>query len=118
RPRDDIGITAANRGGAGKGLQEIQRTALAGEQAAGLALQFKQHLVGLDKAAVLYVPGDDGGGVDLAEDFVDPFHAADDGLFPGDDPGVGGIVCRDQARGDVAGADVLFQGEGNGAGDV
>lgn len=115
---DDVGITATNRCGAGQRLQEIQCATFTREQAAGLALQFKQHLIRLGQAAILYVPGDDGGGVDLAKDFVDPFHAADDGLFPGDDPGVGGIARWNQAGGDVAGADVLFQGEGNGAGDV
>lgn len=104
------GVAGGEGGGAGEGLQKIQRRALAGEQGAGGALKGKKDLIRLDLFTITYLPLEADAAVHLAEHLIHPGAAADGGRFSTDDPATGTVVGRNQGRRDIATADILGQG--------
>ncbi|MNF45227.1 hypothetical protein D3C84_263550 [compost metagenome] len=107
---DQLDIVADTGGDAGQALEEVQRAALAAEQGAGRAFEVEERLVRFGALAVLNVPFNLHSWVELAEHFVHPGGAADDGRFAGDHAGAGLAVLGDELGGDVAAADVFAEG--------
>ncbi len=90
-------------------MQEVQRTAFAGQQRTGRAFQMKQRLIGFYPLAIDHLPMHRHPWIELTKHGIDPRGAADDGGVAGDDGGFGQTFGRDQLRGDVAAADVFEQ---------
>ncbi len=105
--RDRIHKGAGVGGHAGKSLQEIERSALAGEQATGAAVNIAQHLFREYPAAVFRMPAHPSLRVDLAKNFIEPCVAAQHRCLTRDNFCVGSFVRRHQAGGNVAAADVF-----------
>lgn len=112
-----IRVAAGGGGGTHQGLQEIQGSALAGENLAGIAAQSAQSGFGWEAVAILDMPFN----VHVAQllkHFVGPGGAAHDGVFAGNDGGGAAAVRVDELGGDIAIADIFFQSKGHIAGDV
>jgi hypothetical protein len=87
----------------------VSSTGVAGERA--------EHVAGGQPVAVPGVPFQ-AHAAELAEHFLGPGGAAQHRVLAGEDGGGGGVVRGDQAGGEVAVAQVFFQGEGDRAGQV
>ncbi len=113
-----VDIAAGEGGGAREQLQEVERGAFGGEQRARAGDDVAEGLAGLDTIAILGMPEDGGGRVERLERRVEPVGAAQHGVLAGDDPAArfGGV--RNEARRQVAGADVFGQGGGHAALDL
>lgn len=106
----EVAVAARRGGGAGQRLQQVERGALAGEQGAGVALQFAQHLVGAQVVALGGQPAAAAAGVEAREHQLGPGAAAQHAGLAGDDAGAGAGAGGDQLCGDVAAAEVLGEG--------
>ena len=116
--RDQVDIVAGAGGGGREGLQQVQRRALPGEQAAGRALDLEEGLAGLEAVAVRGIPAQGDTGIQATEQLVDPGHAAQHAGLAGDHPGRGVVRGGNQPGGDVAGPDVLGQQTGGAVADL
>ena len=101
-------IPAAGRSG-GQRLDEIQRAALTGQQAAGRAAHSAEGFIRRQLVAIGGQPFNLDLRIHLAEHLISPGRTAENGGFPGNDGRLSLPVRRDQRRGDVAIADILGQ---------
>ncbi len=99
-------------------MQEVQGTALAGQQAAGGASQGEESLIGFDFVAVINVPIHLHSTIQLSKDLVHPGATAYHGVFAGNDRGLGAGIFGYQHGGDVSTANVFSEGLFNAVGDV
>jgi len=90
-------------------LQEVQRRAFSAKQRAGISLELAEHLSGRQRFAVLRQPFNFKLRVERVETGIEPGRAAEYRRFATDDAGLGGLVWRDQAGGQVAVAGVFMQ---------
>src|SRR3546814_12613416 len=65
-----IDVLADDSGGAGQGLQEVQRGAFAGQQRACRTTQHVQRLIGDDAFAFCHLPADSGLRIERAKHFI------------------------------------------------
>ncbi len=100
-------------GGAGQQLQEVEGAALAGEQGPRRPLEFEQHLVRGDPVTIRHLPADGHLRIQDAEHLVDPGAACHDRRFSGDDARPGVLLGGNQARREIATANVFAQGCGD-----
>jgi len=98
-------------------LQEVERRALGGEQAARRAGQFAQERAGGGLFALGHLPVASDGGIDLAQRFFKPSLTANNGSFARDHGGAADLLLRNQARGPVGFADVFRERGGDIGGD-
>jgi hypothetical protein len=102
-------VTTGDGGGAGQGLQEIERRALAGKQGARRAFERAQHLVGAHGLGVVHQPFHANPAIELAEDLVKPGLTAKYRVVTRDDLCLRRLAGGNQRRGEVAAAEILFQ---------
>ena len=106
-------VAGGECGNTRKGLHEVQCVALAGQQDAGRAVQAKQLLIGRELFAILHFPLHLDLTAELGEHFIHPGLATEDARLPGDDPGTGNAIRRDQLGRDIgAGIRLIERGEG------
>src|SRR3569623_378159 len=113
-----LNVAARAAGGPGQSLQKIERGALAGEQAAGGAIQLAECLRWPHRRAVPYLPHDFYVRLDLAKHFVEPSSAADHRRFAADHTGMGMGFSGDEGGREIAAADVFTQGSDDVGADV
>src|SRR3546814_9380309 len=82
-----IDVLADDSGGAGQGLQEVQRGAFASQQRACRTTQHVQRLIGDDAFAFCHLPADRDLRIERAKHFIDPGTAANHGGFARDHGG-------------------------------
>ena len=70
--RDGLDVSAGQRRGCGKRLQEVERSSFTGEQCARGAVDRAELLVGTHALAIVCRPGHTDSRVDLAKHFVEP----------------------------------------------
>ena len=112
-----VRIAAGGGGGAHEGLQEVQGSAFAGENLAGIAAEGAEGSVWGEPITVGHMPFQFHV-AQLPEYLFCPSAATHDRLFAGDDGGGAGVVRVDQLGGDIPVADVFFQRKGHVPGDV
>ncbi len=69
---DEVGVGPRDRRRAGERLQEVQRRALARDDAARRPGDLEHLLIGADARAIIEVPGEPNGGVELSKGLIDP----------------------------------------------
>ncbi len=106
---DRIDVTARNRRGSGKRLQEVQRAALAADQGARTALDVAQHRIGRNAIAIGARPFNAHLRIAFAETRSSPRDAHNHRRFPADDARGCASACGDQIGCDIAGTDILRQ---------
>src|SRR5690348_4507282 len=104
---DRIGVAARHRGGAGKGLQEIERVPLARHQRARVAFHFAQHGIRGNAIAIAVVPMNAYIRIELAKALLRPRRAGKHRVLATNDVRVGARVGIDQRGGDIARTDVF-----------
>ncbi len=108
-----VDIRARCRRDSRQGLQKVQRRALGGEQGAGMAADFHQHVIGGDGIALADPPVGHAVRVERAETGVEPGPAGDHGRLAGDDPSVRPLAGRYELGGEIAAADILVKSAGD-----
>lgn len=98
-------------------MQEIQGAALGRKQRAGIGEDRTEYLLGCDALAVGGAPGDFGTGIEFPDAAVEPVPAAEYAGLAGYHGGPRHALVRNQAGGEVAGANVFGEGAGDVAGD-
>ena len=106
---DRGGEAARLGGGRGEELQEVERSALAGEDRPGRALDLEDHRSGREPLPVRRPPGEADARVQAAKSLLGPGAATEHRVLTGDDPARHPLVLGDELCRDVAATDVLPQ---------
>jgi hypothetical protein len=111
RPRtgNQIGVLPGFAGNPGKQLQEVERTALAGEQGARRSLDFAKQLIRVDALAILRLPDDGDRRIEPGEAALEPGGPTKNGVFTSNHRGAPDFAGGNQLCGQVAAPDILAE---------
>src|SRR5271165_2815904 len=109
RALQELDIAAGGGSGAGQKLQKIECRAFAGQQRARRPGDAAQRLIGGRGGAFAHPPFDAHGGIKPRKRALNVGNAAEHGIFPRDDGGLGACARWDQRGGQIAAANVLFE---------